>query len=186
MKNRKNFKKGFSLLEILVAGFVFSSGVVAVMALMVNSLNYSIDSRNKVIASQLAQEGIELVRNIRDNGILVLGASDYSINVDSNIPKNKEKCRISYDSNFLDCSDAFVDFKLYLNDDGFYEAYTADPFATATDFTRKIKTSSVTTSGTNIERITVTSFVSWNGQDIDISNCNPASKCIYIEDFLTN
>ena len=60
------FKPGFSLIEVLVALFVLSLGVSAVFLLMSKSLRSSMDARDQIIASQLAQEGIELVRNLKD------------------------------------------------------------------------------------------------------------------------
>ena len=62
-------RAGFSIAEVVVAVFVISTGLLAIISLIINSLNYSMLSRDQVIASQLAQEGIELVRNVRDNNI---------------------------------------------------------------------------------------------------------------------
>lgn len=54
-------------MEILVSAFVISASFIALMAIIVSGMRVSMASRDEVIASQLAQEGAELVRNIRDN-----------------------------------------------------------------------------------------------------------------------
>jgi len=63
-------KKAFSLLEIIIAMFIISMGVIGVMSLIVSNINLGLFSKNKLIAMNLAQEGIELVRNIRDENWL--------------------------------------------------------------------------------------------------------------------
>ena len=59
-------QKGFSLLELLAAVFVLSIALVAIMNLIPRIFFYNDFISNKLIASYLSQEGIELVRNIRD------------------------------------------------------------------------------------------------------------------------
>jgi prepilin-type N-terminal cleavage/methylation domain-containing protein len=58
--------KGFSLIEVLLSVFIIT---VAVLGLY-NGVSYSFNSiekaKNKLIATYLAEEGIELVKNIRD------------------------------------------------------------------------------------------------------------------------
>lgn len=64
---KQNNKKGFSLVETLVALFVFSIAVTATMAVMSQGVSSITNSKNKITASFLAQEGIEYFRNIRDS-----------------------------------------------------------------------------------------------------------------------
>ncbi|MCK4453842.1 prepilin-type N-terminal cleavage/methylation domain-containing protein [Candidatus Parcubacteria bacterium] len=63
-------KKGFSLLEVLVAITVITVGLVGIVGLIVYNISISRVSSNKVIAVNLAQEGIEAVKNIRDSNWL--------------------------------------------------------------------------------------------------------------------
>jgi len=63
-KNRKN--TGFTLVEVLVALFIFSLTVTAMMAVFASGLSSINVAKKKMVAEYLAQEGIELVRNIRD------------------------------------------------------------------------------------------------------------------------
>ncbi|MFA6098832.1 MAG: hypothetical protein WCV50_03590 [Patescibacteria group bacterium] len=60
-------KKGQSLLEVIIAVSVLLISLTATIVLVVTSINAGRDSRNKLIGSSLAREGIEIVRNIRDS-----------------------------------------------------------------------------------------------------------------------
>ena len=63
-----NFKKnkGFSLLEVTVVIFIVIVGLIGVLALATQSIKVTNYNKNELIASKLAQEGIEMVRNTRD------------------------------------------------------------------------------------------------------------------------
>ena len=67
-KSKKNIfqPKGFTLLEVVIAVALISIGLISIYSL-VNSLSSTASTlKGKLIASQLAQEGVEVVRNIRD------------------------------------------------------------------------------------------------------------------------
>ena len=63
-------KKGFTLMEVIVAVGIVTSVLVFTIAL----INFSVSgirlNKSKIIAFGLAQEGEEIVRNIRDNNWL--------------------------------------------------------------------------------------------------------------------
>ncbi|MDP6704496.1 MAG: prepilin-type N-terminal cleavage/methylation domain-containing protein [archaeon] len=63
-------QKGFTLPEVLIALFVLTIGAVGVFSLTTQVTTRSTDSTSQLIASYLAQEGIEVVRNIRDSNLL--------------------------------------------------------------------------------------------------------------------
>lgn len=60
-------KKWFSIIEILVGIFIFSLGISSVYAIISSTLRLNDYNENYIIASNLAREQIELVRNIRDS-----------------------------------------------------------------------------------------------------------------------
>ncbi len=66
LKTKKKIRKAFSLGEVLVAAFVLTVGLTATTALIVKSIENAYDNREAIIAAELAQEGVELVRNVRD------------------------------------------------------------------------------------------------------------------------
>ncbi len=168
MKNKNFNKKGFSLAEVVVAMFVLVAGLGAVIALMSSNLNNSIDSRNKIIASELTQEGLELARNVRDNGML-------SENPFGNFPSSGSQCRIDYDHVAFSCSGSF---SLLLDANGFYQYDTGS----STRFTRKVIVEDDSPSGGK----KITSIVGWDGQAKNLADCDLAHKCVYAQSILTD
>lgn len=63
------FQKGFTLLETVVALAVILAAVVGPVSLITRGLFTFSFSKNKVIAANLAQEGLEIVRLIRENNV---------------------------------------------------------------------------------------------------------------------
>lgn len=70
MLNFLKKQSGFSLLEIVVAIFIIVMGMVGVVSLITQNIQVQYINRNNLIASQLAQEGLELIRNKRDKNWL--------------------------------------------------------------------------------------------------------------------
>lgn len=60
-------KSGFSLIEIMTVLFVIALGLVGVLSLMVQNIHSQNVNKGALIAYQLSQEGIELVRRTRDS-----------------------------------------------------------------------------------------------------------------------
>lgn len=65
-----SLKKGFTLLETMVALAVITAAVVGPVSLITKGIFDFSFAKNKIIAANLAQEGMELVRAVRDNNIL--------------------------------------------------------------------------------------------------------------------
>ena len=63
-------KSGFSVIEAVVATYMVSLALVGVLTLVAQNLKVKQINTNMMVASMLAQEGIELVRNIRDTNWL--------------------------------------------------------------------------------------------------------------------
>lgn len=59
--------RGFSIGEVVIAAAVITVGVLATLNLLYSSRNTERGNRDFIVAAQLAQEGVEIVRNIRDN-----------------------------------------------------------------------------------------------------------------------
>jgi len=67
---KENKKSGFSIVETLVAIFILSLVITAAMTVAQGSLQASFYARDRILATFLAQEAIELVKNRRDkNGL---------------------------------------------------------------------------------------------------------------------
>lgn len=61
---------GFTLIEALVTIAIVSIGIIGSTNLLNNSFYLGVVAQNKLIASNLAQEGFELVRNVRDSNYI--------------------------------------------------------------------------------------------------------------------
>lgn len=64
-------QKGFSIIEVMASVFIITFGLIGVLALADQNIRNQRLSKNTFVASQLAQEGLELVRNIRDKNWLL-------------------------------------------------------------------------------------------------------------------
>lgn len=63
-------KKGFTILEMIITAFVISVAFIAVMSLITRTIVDVKSNSSRLTAFYLAQEGIEIVRNIRDSNWL--------------------------------------------------------------------------------------------------------------------
>jgi Tfp pilus assembly protein PilV len=64
------WNKSFTLIETIVAVFVLTTGILALSSLISYFISSSSFSNQKLVAAYLAQEGVEIVRNIRDSAYI--------------------------------------------------------------------------------------------------------------------
>lgn len=145
--------RGFTLLEVLVAIFVIIIGVTGAVNLISYTVSGVVIGKSQIIATNLAQEGIEIVRNIRDSNWIEqrsdpglawndgLGADDWSV---------------QYNSPSLL---SFTNVPLQLNSNGFYGYDGVQGYAGGTD-TRFKRTITITNISGN--EIKVVSQISWS------------------------
>lgn len=74
--NIKN-KYAFSMIEILIGIFIFSLGLVSVYALISSIINLNDSNKHSLIAGYLANEQIEIIRNIRDTNYVKIQKYDH-------------------------------------------------------------------------------------------------------------
>lgn len=126
MKNRQPKKKGFTIIEIMIAISVMAIGIVGVYAIVPRIILVNKINTNRFIAAQLAREGIELVRNIRD------GNSLKEVNWDSDLGGCQSGCEMDYN----DSSPSYYSGKrLRIDSNGFYNYGNGKQ----TNFSRKIR-----------------------------------------------
>lgn len=87
-------KSGFALVEVLVAVSLLSATIITISALTISMMRANSLNQNHLIATELAREGIEITRNIRDTnwknyrnwltGIYGGGSGAYVFAVDGN------------------------------------------------------------------------------------------------------
>ncbi len=68
--NSKKYSSGFTLIEVTVSLFILSIAITAILALMTSNDQAALSVKNNYIASGLVQEGMEIVRNLRDTDSL--------------------------------------------------------------------------------------------------------------------
>jgi len=69
-KNIGGNKPGFSLVEIMAVLLIVALGIIGVANLATQSIQAQTINKGNIIANQLAQEGIEIVRQVRDTNWL--------------------------------------------------------------------------------------------------------------------
>lgn len=62
-----NHKKGFTLIELIIGITILVVGISAVLSLVLFSIQLNKENMVKVQALELAREGLEIMRNIRDS-----------------------------------------------------------------------------------------------------------------------
>ena len=67
---QKKSGAGFTLIEVLVAALIITIGAGGAFALVQQTTSFTTNARSQFEASYLAQEGMEIVRNIRDTNLL--------------------------------------------------------------------------------------------------------------------
>ena len=67
--------RAFTLVETLIALSIFTLSVLALMFVSSQGISDTASAKNKIIATYLAQEGIEYMRNMRDTYILYSASS---------------------------------------------------------------------------------------------------------------
>lgn len=163
---RRNILKGFSFIEVMLSVFLLSVGIITVISTIVAGMNNTTESRRYFIASLLSQEGVELVRNIRDNNAKSGDDSFLGITDGSRIIG-------AFDNNLYSVSGENT--RLYLLS-GYYRHVSSGD---STPFSRKII---IETQG---DSKLVTSVVVWDDGEFptnpDTGNCNLRRKCTFTE-----
>ena len=123
---------GFTLIEVLAAIFLITVGVMAALIVINQTTVFTQVTSSRLVASYLAQEGIEIVKNIRDTNFLKIHKGVGGVNWDDNIlccGTPPCQCEADYDDSALVSADRYL--KL---DGGFYNYDSV----TDTVFKRKI------------------------------------------------
>tara|TARA_Y100000310_G_C20453168_1_gene701754 strand:- start:176 stop:718 length:543 start_codon:yes stop_codon:yes gene_type:complete len=118
MKNN-NSQKGFTFIELIIVFFVLIVGILGVYRFVDYPISQAPINEAKLTATYLAQEGVELVRNMRDTNFLKGGVL-YSDGLINN-PDCKEfsgGCRIDYNDDYDTVGLITVDPDILLQRDG--------------------------------------------------------------------
>ncbi len=186
---REKLQKGFSTPEVILSIFLVSVGMVAIMAVMTSTLRYSCQNQDVIIATALAQEGLELVRNIRDNDFADGGIGFPANSFDPNEPY----CRTDWNDTRIRCRSQgqgwganTVRYDLQLatglyNHGGLGQGQG--------EYSRYLYIEYDDTTGQ--EKALVRSFVTWGSgavppADGNTSACTTVNSCVFLETTLTS
>ncbi|MCX6795111.1 MAG: prepilin-type N-terminal cleavage/methylation domain-containing protein, partial [Candidatus Falkowbacteria bacterium] len=158
----KNFirqqNSGFSLIEIMVIISIVLVGMIGVLSLLVQNIQAQSINKNRFIAYQLAQEGIEVTRALRDNYAVNPGLTFLS-----GYPYGSYRCSYEESKGLAPLVGGTYETAVCINTGGYYDDYLGcpDPTHPNTIFQRVVQLSS----GTDNQGDTfmkVTSTVSWS------------------------
>lgn len=109
-------KQGFTLIEVLAAALIITLGAGGAFALVQRTVNFTANAGFQLEASYLAQEGMEIVRNIRDANLLKVHKGVQGAAWDDNLTSCSAGCQADYTQNTLGAyQDTFLQFS-----SGFY------------------------------------------------------------------
>ncbi len=138
--NYKNLKSetGQSLVEMIIAIAIILTGLIGAIALTISNLSGSAEAGTMVVATNLAKEGIEVARNIRDANWLknlawdngLSSGADYTAIAVFN-PATKQ-----WGLDFLPNSISDAAAKLYLSADNLYLQNSTPPVGNQTIYSR--------------------------------------------------
>lgn len=169
-----NFKNkiltgGFTLLEALVATSILMVAVAAPITIAQKGLSSAVYSKNQLIASYLAQDVIEYIKNKRDEN--VLNNRDWLSGFNFCLGENNY-CAIDTKSAGGDgeiFEDESILIKKEIDDSGNFKFYGYDLLDVDTNFTRKVNLKLSEQTAPSIAsgaEASVTATVSWNGGEV--------------------
>ncbi len=157
MKKNIKLNKAFTLVETLVAISIFSMSLLGLMSILASGITSTTYAKQKTVASYLAQEGIEYVRNMRDTSVLYSATGQ--IGWDS-FKTKLSSCVLGNECGFVKpvvpfnvslCT-ALNQCKLYVNNGG----YDTVSSGTNSGFVRKVWMTTI-----NADEVRIFSKVSW-------------------------
>lgn len=141
----------FTLIEVLVVLFIVSFGLVGILSLIVQNIQSQNYNKNGLVAYQLAQEGNELIRRVRDSNWKAGVKFDTGLEDDNYIMDYQDSLPVHYSGNV-------AQLKLKKDQAGFYVHDSG--LTTDSNFSRLIRTSSL-----NGNALRINSVVTWTDKD---------------------
>lgn len=112
---KKIRERGFTMIEMIAAIFIVTVGVIGIFILIQQTISFITISSSRLVAFYLAQEGIEIVRNIRDSNILKIHQEIEGVEWDTGLTDCDLGCEADYDDWILVSNDRYLKI-----DGGFY------------------------------------------------------------------
>ena len=123
--------RGFSFMEVMTAMFVVTVGLVTVIKIFSSGFVNSATDRDRIVAAGLAQEGLEIVKNIKDNALAIPGNANGFSAANGLIGQNH--CRVDFSSSSVTCfpnaNDPDTHFSLALSGGSYIITGSAQKFS---------------------------------------------------------
>lgn len=189
--------KGFTLIETLVALTLLTTAIIPPISLTVQSLSTAYYARDQITAYYLAQEAIEVVRDVRDANVLKAALGQTGVNLLDNIPNTTGRPFVvdSLQNTMSVCQDnTNGNLCPPLQTDSTQTVYGYNPSCTISTtgdcgtgsgwidsrFTRYVKAVQVSDGGTGIpQEIRVSVTVSWKYGQMQVPRSFTISEDIY-------
>lgn len=147
---------GFTLLETLFAILIFSAALISLMAISSKGISATNQVKNETTAFYLAQEGLEVVRNVRDSNFNASGGVLWNTLINQ---CEGTSCEVVYNG-LVPSISTCQQCEVFQNAAGYYVNGTGTP----TGFFREI---TLTPQGTTQDEYLVTSKVRWQAKNIE-------------------
>lgn len=191
-RNKKN--NGFSIGETILSVFILGVTMLTILSLYSQGLRDFQDERDSVIASVLAQEGVELARNIRDNnwakrdGVTETTPVTFDLfDIDVSTDSTEDDCVVSHDTYQLVSEEIIYNTGIACDQSNFVLNVSGNFYThgggTATKFRRRL----LLNYDSSEKKMILKSLVSWdnNNPPDNTSGCTVANKCVFSETTLT-
>jgi prepilin-type N-terminal cleavage/methylation domain-containing protein len=200
-------KNGFTIIELVITIFILSLAIVGIFNAFSVMVILTSNTADQLTATYLVQEGMEIVRNIRDTNWLKISAGNPGVTWVDGLASSGANNPIDCSNNTVGCEADYTETimapyvsgasngYLALNGDGFY---VYNPSSPSTKFKRKIIiTPTQDIDGKSDHIINVTVQVAWDQKASVLSpgysaddaladnNCNP-HNCISTNEMMYN
>lgn len=155
MKNN-NKKNGFTLIEVLAILFIFSIGIMAALSLAIKSSYFHNAKKDLVNSAFLANEGLELMINIRDTNI-ILGQYYDDWDLLGSVGISKNYYSVDYYSLIASSTTSIEQSVLQQDNTGFYLHNN--------DYNDSIFSRLITTKADSLASSSIESWVQWKNRD---------------------
>lgn len=168
---KTKIESGFTVIELILAIFILSVGIIGVFYAFSQITILTSASQDRLTAAYLAQEGAEIIRNIRD-GNWINYAEDWQENLYN--CETGAGCQLDYTSARTSFLRPYTIEGDYLNIDssGFY-SYNS---GAQTKFKRRVKIDIL--SDDAIDAIKISVYVSWDEKATIMGDGHSASECV--------
>lgn len=144
----KSNKKAFTLIEIVIILFVVTVGIMTSLSLIIKSSYFQSVRKELIIVTSLANEGLDLMRNIRDTNI-IMGRDYDNWDGSGSAGVSEEFYLVDFTNLSAILTSDNIDLAvLQQNTSGFYVHEVGE---TDTRFKRLISTRAETTASTSVE-----------------------------------